>query len=85
MQLMKANRFQRLSDLAYDLNYVDQSHFIKDIEAFSGYTPKRLVQTVQAGIDLPCALILPCTDGLSTGAVPSHEFHLRKCVPELLP
>src|SRR4051812_23192665 len=38
MQLMKARQFQRLSDLAYDLNYVDQSHFIKEIEAFSGYT-----------------------------------------------
>ena len=59
MQLMKTNQFQRLSDMAYDLNYVDQSHFIKDIEAFSGYTPKRLVQAIQASIDLPCAVILP--------------------------
>jgi AraC-like DNA-binding protein len=70
MQLMKTNQFQRLSDMAYDLNYVDQSHFIKDIEAFSGYTPKRLVQTIQASIDLPCAVILPCTEGRSTEAAP---------------
>jgi AraC-like DNA-binding protein len=57
MQVMKANQFERLSDVAYDLNYVDQSHFIKDIKAFSGYTPKRLAQTVQTAVNLPCALI----------------------------
>jgi AraC-like DNA-binding protein len=57
VQLMKANQFERLSDVAYDLNYVDQSHFVKDIKAFSGFTPSRLVQTVRAGVDLPCALI----------------------------
>jgi AraC-like DNA-binding protein len=58
VRLIKANQFERLSDVAYDLNFVDQSHFIKDIRAFSGYTPTDLVQTVQAGIRLPCALIL---------------------------
>lgn len=67
MRLIKANQFERLSDVAYDLNYVGQSHFIKDIKAFSGYTPTDLVKTVQAGIGLPCALILarrhgPCID-----------------------
>jgi AraC-like DNA-binding protein len=64
MRLMKANQFERLSDVAYDFNYVDQSHFIKDVRAFSGYTPKRLVQTVHASIDLPCALIVAPRDGL---------------------
>ena len=59
MRLIKANRFERLSDVAYDLSYVDQSHFIKDIKAFSGYTPTGLVQTVQAGIS--CAVILART------------------------
>lgn len=58
LRLIKANRFDRLSDVAYDLNYVDQSHFTKDIKAFSGYTPTRLVQAVQTGINLPCTLIL---------------------------
>jgi AraC-like DNA-binding protein len=68
MRLIKAHRFERLSDVAYDLNYVDQSHFIKDIKTFSGYTPTGLVQTVQAGIDLPCALILARTPGSSTNS-----------------
>jgi AraC-like DNA-binding protein len=63
---IKANQFERLSDVAYDLNYVDQSHFIKDIKAFSGYTPTELVKTVQIGIGLPCALILARTDEPST-------------------
>lgn len=66
VRLIKSNQFEKLSDVAYDLNYVDQSHFIKDVKAFSGYTPTRLVQTVQTGINLPCALILARTDGPST-------------------
>ena len=57
VRLIKTNQFERLSDIAYDLNYVDQSHFIKDMKAFSGYTPKRLVETIHTGIELPCALI----------------------------
>jgi AraC-like DNA-binding protein len=62
LQFMKANQFERLSDIAYDLDFVDQSHFIKDIKAFSGYTPKRLVQTVHSGVELPCALIVAAGD-----------------------
>ena len=57
LHLMKAGQFDRLSDVAYDLNYVDQSHFIKDTKALSGYTPKQLAAMVDTGVDLPCALI----------------------------
>jgi AraC-like DNA-binding protein len=63
---IKTSRFERLSDLAYDLNYVDQSHFIKDIKQFSGYTPTSLVQSVQTCIERPCALVLAQTRGRST-------------------
>jgi AraC-like DNA-binding protein len=68
VRLIKTNQFERLSDVAYDLNYVDQSHFIKDMKQFSGYTPTSLAQTVQTCIDLPCARILartrrPSADG----------------------
>jgi AraC-like DNA-binding protein len=59
VQLMKVNRFARLCDLAHELNYVDQSHFIKDIKAFTGYTPKHLIHTIGTGVDLPCAVIAP--------------------------
>ena len=66
LQSLKAKHFERLSDVAYDFNYVDQSHFIKDIKAFSGHTPKRLVQIVHAGVDLPCAVIVRQPAGLGT-------------------
>jgi AraC-like DNA-binding protein len=68
LQWMKTNQFDRLSDIAYDLNYVDQSHFIKDIKAFSGCTPKGLIETVHASLDLPCALIVAPQDGLTTAS-----------------
>jgi AraC-like DNA-binding protein len=46
VRLMKARQFERLSDVAYDLNYVDQSHLIKDIKAFSGHTPTNLSRSL---------------------------------------
>jgi len=47
VQLMKAGRVERLSDIAYELGYTDQSHFIKDIREFTGYTPKSLCRAVE--------------------------------------
>ena len=46
IQLMKAGHFHKLTDVAHTLNYYDQSHFIRDIKAFSGITPKNLIQKV---------------------------------------
>ncbi len=46
IRLMKTRRFEKLTDVAYRLNYYDQSHFIRDIKAFSGITPKSLSQKV---------------------------------------
>jgi AraC-like DNA-binding protein len=43
---MKTGRFGRLTDVAHALNFYDQSHFIRDIKAFSGVTPKSLSQKV---------------------------------------
>ena len=47
VRLMKAGRIERLSDMAYDLGYTDQSHFIKDVREFTGYTPKSLSHAVE--------------------------------------
>jgi AraC-like DNA-binding protein len=47
VRLMKAERFERLSDMACNLGYTDQSHFIKDVKEFTGYTPRYL--SVQVG------------------------------------
>jgi AraC-like DNA-binding protein len=72
IRLIKRTQFERLSDIAYDLNYVDQSHFIKEIKALSGYAPKRLVQTVRTGVELPCALILE--QGIRHASQPANNF-----------
>ena len=74
LHLMKAGQFDRLSDVAYDLNYVDQSHFIKDTKALSGYTPKQLVTMVDAGVDLPCALIETPRDSYVAATARRHEL-----------
>lgn len=42
IRLMQTRQFARLTDLAHHLNFYDQSHFIRDIKALSGVTPKDL-------------------------------------------
>ncbi len=42
IRLIKTGQFERLTDVAYALNFSDQSHFIRDIKAFSGMTPTSL-------------------------------------------
>jgi AraC-like DNA-binding protein len=51
VRLMNARRFEKLADVAYELNYADQSHLIKDIKEFSGDTPRGLSQTVRSSLD----------------------------------
>lgn len=46
LKLIQSKQFKRLSDIAFALNFADQSHFIKDIKEFSGLTPKGLSQKV---------------------------------------
>jgi AraC-like DNA-binding protein len=46
IRLIKTRQFERLTDVAHALNFSDQSHFIRDIKAFSGMTPKSLSQKV---------------------------------------
>jgi AraC-like DNA-binding protein len=51
IHLMKTHPLAKLTDIAYALNYYDQSHFIRDIKAFSGITPKNLLQRVDYHAD----------------------------------
>lgn len=44
VRLLKTGQFHRLTDIAHALNYYDQSHFIRDVKAFAGLTPKSLRQ-----------------------------------------
>lgn len=46
VRLMKEKQFVRLSDIAFELNYADQAHFIRDIREFSGYTPGSISEQV---------------------------------------
>jgi len=46
MKLMDSGQYDRLSDIAFALDFHDQSHFIRDIKAFSGQTPKGITQKV---------------------------------------
>ncbi len=46
IRLMKTGSFDRLTEVAYRLNFHDQSHFIRDIKAFADLTPKILSQKV---------------------------------------
>lgn len=44
IRLMKIGQFETLTEIAYALKFHDQSHFIHDIKAFTGITPKSLSQ-----------------------------------------
>ena len=46
MRLIKSGEYNRLTDVAYALDFHDQSHFIRDVKAFTGVTPKSLLQKV---------------------------------------
>jgi AraC-like DNA-binding protein len=46
VRLIRTRRFARLADVAATLNYSDQSHFNREIKAFSGVTPSSLAQRV---------------------------------------
>lgn len=37
------NNYAKLSDIAYDNDYFDQMHFIRDFKRFSGITPKKFL------------------------------------------
>lgn len=46
LRLLNTGGYERLSDIAYALNYYDQSHFIRDIKDLSWITPKSITQKI---------------------------------------
>jgi AraC-like DNA-binding protein len=53
VRLMQAGEFDRLTAIAYDLGYTDQSHFIKDVKEFTGSTPSDLSHALDECIVMP--------------------------------
>lgn len=48
LQMMRSGQYHTLTEIAHALNFHDQSHFIRDIKAFTGIPPKSLSQKVGA-------------------------------------
>lgn len=46
LHLIRTGRYERLSDIAYALNFYDQPHFIREIKTFSWVTPTSIAQKV---------------------------------------
>src|SRR5215207_4214181 len=42
LRLMKTGHYETLTEIAYALHFHDQSHFVREIKAFTGITPKSL-------------------------------------------
>jgi AraC-like DNA-binding protein len=38
-RLLKNNNYIKLSDIAFDAGYTDQSHFIREFKEFTGFAP----------------------------------------------
>lgn len=49
VELIKTESFSKLSDIAYDLDYADQSHFIRQVKKMSGMKPRELKQKLTKG------------------------------------
>ena len=48
LRQLEANRYDRLSDVAFDNGYADQSHFIRVFKEFSGFSPYQYRQQANA-------------------------------------
>jgi AraC-like DNA-binding protein len=44
LHLLRTGRYHKLSDIAYELDYADQSHLIRHMKELSGYTPRQLAR-----------------------------------------
>ncbi|SMC60280.1 helix-turn-helix domain-containing protein [Pedobacter nyackensis] len=51
LQLLSNTAYSQLTTISYELNYTDQSHFIRDFSAFSGTTPYQFVRTQSLGAE----------------------------------
>ena len=59
LAMLAEAEYKDLTAIAYDLNYTDQSHFIKDFKAFSGMTPYKFVQKQMLGSENSSFIYMP--------------------------
>ncbi len=59
LQLLAQTEYSQLTSLAYELNYTDQSHFIKDFQAFSGMSPYAFVKNRSIGSESSSFIYIP--------------------------
>jgi AraC-like DNA-binding protein len=50
---LRHNQYARLSDIAFDHGYADQSHFIRSFKAFAGYSPFQYRKESQQQVIVP--------------------------------
>lgn len=55
LQQLKASRFVKLSDIAYENGYADQAHFIRSFKTFTGHAPQAFRKQAEqsSGVILP--------------------------------
>jgi len=51
--------FNKLSDIAFDNGYADQSHFIRSFKEFTGFSPLRFTKDIRRSMQGPALLIKP--------------------------
>lgn len=49
LQLLSSSSYSELTSLAFDLDFTDQSHFIKEFKSFAGITPYRFIKNRNIG------------------------------------
>lgn len=59
LEVLKTNQLDSALDIAYDLQYADQSHFIRDFKAFSGLTPLKFVSKEKLGDESSSFVVQP--------------------------
>jgi AraC-like DNA-binding protein len=43
---LRNNKYEKLSDIAYDNDYADQAHFIRNFKEFTGHSPKQYEKNI---------------------------------------
>lgn len=51
MNQMRSNKYDKLSDIAYENDYADQAHFIRVFKEFTGFTPLEFIRQSNESVE----------------------------------